>query len=137
MTSRNTPISLSLTLCVALLTACASQPASQPAAAPAKAPASAAASAPASASAPAAATEADTATSKERKFQETARSYKTVERDGKTMYCKREKVLGSTIPTTQCYTETQLRNQVEATEDTKRRMRRGGGACQQTGGCTG
>jgi hypothetical protein len=131
MTSRNTLISLPLALCVALLTACASQPASQPAATPAKAPA------PTAASAPAAATEADTASSMERKFQETARSYKTVQRDGKTMYCKREKVLGSTIPTTQCYTETQLRNQVEATEDTKRRMRRGGGACQQTGGCTG
>ena len=53
----------------------------------------------------------------EKKFQDAARSYKTMQKDGKTMYCKREKVLGSTIPTMQCLTETQLRNRVEATEE--------------------
>ena len=73
----------------------------------------------------------------EKKFQDAARSYKTMQKDGKTMYCKREKVLGTTIPTMQCLTETQLRNRVEATEEIKKNMRRGGGPCVQTGGCSG
>jgi hypothetical protein len=125
---------LSMGLAAALLSACASQPQAQGAAAPTAAQA---ASAPAAAGNPAPSTERDTASAMEQKFQETARSYKTVQRDGKTMYCKREKVIGSTIPTMQCYTETQLRNQIEATEELKKRMRRGGGPCVQTGGCAG
>lgn len=128
---------------VLLVAACASQPASQPA--PAAAPAPAAKAAPAASAAPAAAAaaspeakpEADAAAALEKKFQEAARSYRAVQKDGKTMYCKREKVIGSTIPTMQCYTETQLRNQIEATEELKKRMRRGGGPCVQTGGCQG
>jgi hypothetical protein len=133
MNSRNMLVSLALGACVALMSACASQPASQPAAAPAPAPAPASAPAPANA---APATEADTASAMEKRFQETARSYKTVERDGKTLYCKREKTIGSTIPTMQCHTETQLRNQIEATEELKKRMRRGGGNCAQSTGCS-
>ena len=130
MNSRNMLVSLALGACITLMSACASQPASQPAAAPA--PATASAPAPANA---APATEADTASAMEKRFQETARSYKTVERDGKKMYCKREKTIGSTIPTMQCYTESQLRNQIEATEDLKKNMRRGGGNCAQSTGC--
>jgi hypothetical protein len=125
---------LSMGLAAALLSACASQPQAQGAAAPTAAQA---ASAPAAAGNPAPSTERDTASAMEQKFQETARSYKTVQKDGKTMYCKREKVIGTTIPTMQCYTETQLRNQIEATEELKKRMRRGGGPCVQTGGCQG
>jgi hypothetical protein len=132
MAFNKTFLTLTAGLTIALLAACASQPAAQP-----SAPAPAAAQ-PAPAAAPAAAaSEANTASAMEKKFQETARSYKTVQRDGKTMYCKREKVIGSTIPTMQCYTETQLRNQIEATEELKKRMRRGGGPCVQTGGCAG
>src|SRR5687768_9397049 len=130
MAFNKTLLSFTAGLTVALLSACASQPAAAPPA-PASAPA-AAASEPATK-----ASEAETASAMEKKFQETARSYKTVQRDGKTLYCKREKVIGSTIPTMQCYTETQLRNQIEATEETKKRMRRGGGPCVQTGGCVG
>jgi hypothetical protein len=86
----------------------------------------------------AAAAESEAASAMEKKFRDAARGYKVVERDGKTLYCKREKVLGSTIPTLQCLTETQLRNQVENTEELKRRMKRGGGPCVQTGGgCSG
>ena len=33
------------------------------------------------------------------------KGYKVVQRDGQTLYCKREKVIGSTIPTMQCMTE--------------------------------
>jgi len=111
------------------LAACASAPQtpSAPAAAPAPAPAQAAA----------ATAEADTAAGLEKRFQEAARSYKVVQKDGKTLYCKREKVMGSTIPTLQCITEAQLRNQVENTDELRQRMRNRAGGCVQTGGCTG
>ena len=132
MTFSKSFLTLSAGMAAAFIAACASSP--QPSA-PAPAPQVSAAAAPAAPEAKAA--EADTANAMEKKFQETARSYKTVQRDGKTMYCKREKVIGSTIPTMQCYTESQLRNHIEATEEIKKRMRRGGGPCQQTGGCAG
>jgi hypothetical protein len=123
-------VGLSAGLWAMLLVACAAQPPAQNAGAP-----------PAEASVatkpPIKSTEGDTASAMEKKFQDAARSYKTVQRDGKTMYCKRERVIGSTIPTMQCLTEAQLRNQIEATEEIKKRMRRGGGPCVQTGGCAG
>lgn len=119
-------LSLSAGICAAMLAACATQPAASDTAVPAKAPATA----------PAAA-EAETAISMEKKFQQAARGYKTVQKDGKTLYCKRERQMGTSIPTMQCMTEAQLRNQVESTEELKLRMRRGGGPCVQTGGCTG
>jgi hypothetical protein len=59
----------------------------------------------------------------DKKFQEAARGYKVVVRDGRTLYCKREKVLGSTIPSMQCLSESQLRLQVENMEDLRERMR--------------
>jgi hypothetical protein len=129
MAYSKTFLTLSFGLAAAFIAACASSP---PPAAP---PATAQTRAPAVTEAKA--TEKDTADAMEKKFQDVARGYKTVQRDGKTMYCKREKVIGSTIPTTQCYTESQLRNHVEATEEIKKRMRRGGGPCVQTGGCQG
>jgi hypothetical protein len=132
MTFSKSFLTLSAGMAAAFIAACASSPQTS---APAPAPQTSAASAPAAPEAKVA--EADTANAMEKKFQETARSYKTVQRDGKTMYCKREKVIGSTIPTMQCYTESQLRNHIEATEEIKKRMRRGGGPCQQTGGCAG
>src|SRR4051794_33943696 len=61
----------------------------------------------------------------EKKFQEAAKGYKVVQKDGKTLYCKREKVLGSTIPTMQCMSEAQLRLQVENMEELRGRMRTG------------
>jgi hypothetical protein len=64
----------------------------------------------------------------ERKFQEAAKGYKVVQKDGRTLYCKREKVLGSTIPTMQCMSEAQLRLQVENMEELRARMR-GGAKC--------
>jgi len=130
MAFRNLAITLGLVTAAAVLSACASAPVtSTPPAQPA----------PATKPAPqaAATTEADTAAGLEKKFQDAARSYKVVEKDGKTMYCKREKVMGSTIPTMQCITETQLRNQVENTDEIKNRMRNRAGGCVQTGGCTG
>ena len=126
MAHSKTFLSFSCGLAAAFIAACASPP---PPAAPAAAPQAAAPTAKAA--------EQDTAATLEKKFLDAARSYKTVQRDGKTMYCKKEKVIGSTIPTMQCYTESQLRNHIEATEEIKKRMRRGGGPCVQTGGCAG
>jgi hypothetical protein len=130
MVFQNSLLSLSVAFAATLLVACASQPAAQSAAA-------SGAQASGAVAEPAKSTEGDTASAMEKKFRETARNYKTVQKDGKTMYCKRERVIGSTIPTMQCFTETQLRNQIEATEELKKRMRRGGGPCVQTGGCAG
>jgi hypothetical protein len=130
MEFRNFVITLGLAAGSTLLAACASEPTTSAApvaaAAPAATPPSAAATA-----------EADTAANLEKRFQEAARSYKVVQKDGKTMYCKREKVMGSTIPTLQCITEAQLRNQVENTDELRQRMRNRAGGCVQTGGCSG
>ena len=129
MAFRKIVFTLGFAACATVLAACASQPAPS-AAAPAPAPKSAPAAA-------AAQTEADTAEGLEKKFQDAARSYKVVQKDGKTLYCRRERVMGSTIPTLQCITEAQLRNQVESTDELKNRMRNRAGGCVQTGGCTG
>src|SRR4051812_22550204 len=114
---------------IGFIAGCASDPATQKAPAePAAAAAPAAAGAPANTATPVspaaeARTEADAAAQLERKFQEAAKGYKIVQRDGKTMYCKKEKVIGSTIPTLQCITEAQLRLQVEQMDDLRQRMR--------------
>ncbi|HEU4779055.1 MAG TPA: hypothetical protein VFS58_04155 [Steroidobacteraceae bacterium] len=123
--------SLALGICVALLAACASQPDANDVPG-ATAPVAAASAKPE----PAAQTEGDTAAALEKKFQDAARGYKVVERDGKTLYCKREKVIGSTIPTMQCMTESQLRNQVETMEDMRDRMR-SNAKCTLSRGCSG
>jgi hypothetical protein len=122
---------------VLLVAACASQPASQPApeAAPAAKAAPAASAAPAAAAAsPEAKPEADAAAALEKKFQEAARSYRAVQKDGKTMYCKKERPVNSTIPRVQCITESQLRLQVEQMEQTRDRMRNSS-RCTMGAGC--
>jgi hypothetical protein len=122
---------LALGACISLLAACAAKPAPSDVPKPAAPPVAAAA-----AQDPAAKTEQNTAVTLEKKFQEAARGYKVVERDGKTLYCKREKVIGSTIPTMQCLTESQLRNQVETMEDQRERMR-SSAKCTLGRGCSG
>ncbi len=79
--------------------------------------------------------EADAAAQLEKKFQEAAKGYKVVQKDGKTMYCKKEKVIGSTIPTLQCMSEAQLRLQVEQMDDLRQRMR-SGSRCTLGPGCS-
>ncbi len=132
---------------VLLVAACASQPASQTAPAASPAPAAVAApaapAAPATAAAPAAAAaaasseaqpEADAAAALEKKFQEAARSYRAVQKDGKTMYCKKERPINSTIPRMQCISESQLRLQVEQMEQTRDRLRNSS-RCTRGAGC--
>jgi hypothetical protein len=117
-------VSILLAAGAALFVGCASQPSAPAATTTAAAPA-APAQAPVSAADEAQA-EAQAASQLEKKFQDAAKGYKIVEKDGKTLYCKREKVIGSTIPTMQCLTEAQLRNQVEDMEQVRDRMRSGG-----------
>jgi Skp family chaperone for outer membrane proteins len=118
------------TLCCAWLAACASSGTSAsptPAAKPASAPATAAPAQPAQA-------EAEVASNLEKKFQDAAKSYKVVQKEGKTLYCKREKVIGSTLPTLVCMTEAQLRNQIETTEEQRKNMRNSA-KCTMGPGC--
>jgi hypothetical protein len=122
--------SMALVACVAFLSACASQPAVK------DAPGATAPAATAAKPEPAAQPEGASEAALEKKFQDAARGYKLVERDGKTLYCKREKVIGSTIPTMQCLTESQLRNQVETMDDMRERMR-SGSKCTLSRGCSG
>jgi hypothetical protein len=110
---------------ISLVAACASSPADVPA--PAPAPVAAAAEA---------IPEADAATLAEKRFQEAAKSYRKVDKDGKTMYCKKEKPINSTIPRMQCVTESQLRLEVEQMEETRDRMRNSG-RCTRGPGCSG
>jgi len=130
---------------VSLLAACASQPADVPASsAPVSAPDSAPA-APATSAAPVAAAaaaaspeakpEADAASLAEKKFQEAARSYRMVQKDGKTMYCKKEKPINSTIPRMQCISESELRLQVEQMDELRDRMRNSS-RCVRGPGCS-
>jgi hypothetical protein len=127
MSFRKTLIASLAAASMGFIAGCASEPAVQKApAAPAVPAVPAAPAVPSAAPVSAAAEarpEADAAAQLEKKFQEAAKGYKIVQRDGKTMYCKKEKVIGSTIPTLQCITEAQLRLQVEQMDDLRQRMR--------------
>jgi hypothetical protein len=125
MAYRKLIVGFSAAVGAALLTACASQPPAAPAQ-PAATPAS---TAPSSAAA-----EKDTAGALEKRFRDAARSYKTVQKDGKTLYCKREKRIGTTIPTMNCLTESELRTQVEMTEEYRNRARNSS-RCTHGAGC--
>lgn len=75
---------------VLLMAACASQPA--------------ATTAPAAVSAP---------PLLDKKFQLAARHYQKFQHEGQTVYCKKEKVTNTNIPQVQCFSESQLRQEVE------------------------
>ena len=122
---------LSIGLGAALLTACASQPAASP-----SSTSGAASTSPASAAPRSGASGGDTPSAMEKRFQDAARGYKVVQKDGKTLYCKREKKIGTTIPTMNCMTEAQLRNQVETMEEYRNRARNSA-RCTHGAGCAG
>lgn len=125
-----------LAAAVSLVAACASSPADAPATAATPAPVAATAPAAPPAASAEAMPEADAATLAEKKFQEAARAYRKVEKDGKTMYCKKEKPINSTIPRMQCVTESQLRLEVEQMDEMRDRMRNSG-RCTRGPGCSG
>jgi len=120
---------------VSLVVACASTPTGAPAPAAVAPVAPIAAAAPASTPSAEAKPEADAASLAEKKFQEAAKSYRMVQKDGKTMYCKKEKPINSTIPRVQCISESQLRLEVEQMEDLRDRMRNTG-RCTRGPGCS-
>ncbi|HUQ10969.1 MAG TPA: hypothetical protein VM146_11695 [Steroidobacteraceae bacterium] len=84
----------------------------------------------------AAATTEDDAAKLDAEIAEAARGYTRVNRDGVTMFCRRERPSGSNIATSVCVTEAELRARVEATrkfnQDTMQQGRRctQGPACQ-------
>lgn len=128
MAFKKVVLGVSIGLGTLLLAACASQPAGTPAPA-APRPAASAPQAPDSA-----ASEKDTASAMEKRFQDAARSYKVMQKDGKTLYCKREKLIGTTIPKMVCLTESELRTQVENMEEYRQRQRNSG-RCTTGVGC--
>lgn len=70
-----------------------------------------------------AATEAETAAALDARFQEAARSYVKLKKDGVLMFCKKQREIGSNIPTIHCLTEAQLRERVERMEEYRSRQR--------------
>ena len=124
---------------MALLAGCAtstSETPKAPAAAPAAAPAKVATSPAPAPSTGASTAEDEAAASLEKKFRDAARGYKVVQKDGQTLYCKREKLIGTTIPSMRCITEAQLRNEVETMDEVRNKMR-SGAKCTLGPGCSG
>jgi hypothetical protein len=107
-----------------------STPAATPAPAASQTPANKPAAQPLS---PEAQAEAQAASHLEKKFQEAARSYRQVQKNGQTMYCKKEKPINSTIPRMQCMSESELRLQVEQMDQLRDRMRNQGRCTAGTG----
>jgi hypothetical protein len=79
-------------------------------------------------------TEAELAAEVDAKLIEAARSFTKLRKDGEIIFCKRYKVVGSTIPTIQCITQAQLRTQVESMDELRGRMR-SNGKCTLGVGC--
>jgi hypothetical protein len=124
-------------LCVALLAGCATSSTPEaPKAAPAAAPAKVATTPAPAPSTGASTAEDEAAASLEKKFRDAARGYKVVQKDGQTLYCKREKLIGTTIPSMRCITEAQLRNEVETMDEVRNKMR-SGAKCTLGPGCSG
>jgi hypothetical protein len=104
-----------------LLGACASQPKSDTAPVPAPVQAAPAASAN---------TSNTSGIVTEEEFAREAKSYKLVEKDGKSLYCRTEQVLGSRLPSTVCLTHAQLTDSISRTRELTDKMRqKGGGHC--------
>lgn len=57
-------------------------------------------------------------------FQRVARSYRQVEKDGQTLYCRNEKRLGTRLGSPVCLTEAQLWERIHKAEDVRDEMRR-------------
>lgn len=67
--------------------------------------------------------EAETASELDRKMTEAAKSFVKLKKNGVWMFCKRYKKIGSGIPTLECLTEAELRQQVMDMEEYRLRQR--------------
>lgn len=79
-------------------------------------------------------TEEQTAAALDQKFEDAAKGYVKLMKDGVLLFCKRSKDIGSNLPTVKCITEAQLRNQVETMDDYRER-RRNAAKCTHGVGC--
>jgi Skp family chaperone for outer membrane proteins len=79
-------------------------------------------------------TEQETAAALDKKFEDAAKGYVKLKKDGVLLFCKRTKELGSNLPSIKCITEAQLRNQVETMDDYRER-RRNAAKCTHGVGC--
>jgi hypothetical protein len=59
----------------------------------------------------------------DRRFAEEARGYKQVEKNGRMVYCRTERPLGSNLRTQNCYSEAELRARAESAEANRQRKK--------------
>lgn len=82
------------------------------------------------------ATEQEVADKLDHEFEKAARSFVKLKKDGVLMFCKRYRLIGSSIPTLQCITEAELRIQVQDMNKYRDNMRQRSGRCTHSVGCT-
>jgi hypothetical protein len=82
-----------------------------------------------------AATEAEVAAALDGPVLEAAKELVKLKKDGKLMFCKRFKEVGSNIPTITCITEAQLRERVQNMGNYRDEMRNRSGRCTTGVGC--
>jgi hypothetical protein len=83
------------------------------------------------------ATEAEVAAALDAEFQNAAKGFVKLKRDGEIVFCKRYRDVGSNIATLKCITEAQLRLQVENMTKYRDDMRNKAGRCTRDVGCLG
>jgi hypothetical protein len=83
------------------------------------------------------ATEAEVAAALDAEFENAAKGFVKLKRDGQIVFCKRSRDVGSNIATLKCITEAQLRLQVENMTRYRDEMRHKGGRCTHGVGCSG
>jgi len=82
-------------------------------------------------------TEAEVAAEVDANLVDAARDFVKLRKDGEIVFCKRYKVIGSSIRTLQCITEAQLRTQVEEMNNYRDKMRSVGKCPLGPQGCHG
>jgi hypothetical protein len=82
------------------------------------------------------ATEKEVADALDREFEKAAKGFVKLKKDGVLMFCKRYRMIGSSIRTLQCITEAELRTQVQDMNKYRDDMRQRSGRCTHGVGCT-
>ncbi len=64
-------------------------------------------------------------------FERVAKQYKKTEKDGQTLYCRKEKTLGTRLAKPVCLTDAQLRARIQNAEEVRTEMSKGtAGPCR-------